>query len=323
MNFNCFSMKRFVVFLLFGLCSSIAVMGQEKRPTIMVVPSDVWCVQNNYSSTYDNQGVEEIIPEYYRALQTDANLLLAIGKINTMMADRGFPLKDLQSVTRSINQQTAENNMIQSKTSGASLAENPIDRLRRVAKADIIMQLTYTLNRMGPKYSITYNLQGIDAYTNKQIAGAQGTGKQSISAELPVLIEEAVVGNMDAFCSQLMTYFADLLENGREVAVDIRVFDNGSGLDLETEFDGKELTEIIDDWMSYNTVNHDFNKSDGSETFIQYEQVRIPLYKANGNQMDTESFVRELRTYLRSKYQIESKVMTRGLGRCILAIGEK
>ena len=301
----------------------MAAFSQAKKPTIMVVPSDVWCIQNNFSSTYDNQGVQETIPDYNRALQNDANLLLAISKINSMMADRGFPLKDLQSVTKSVNQKNAEDNMIQSKTSGASLAENPIDRLRRIAKADIIMQLTYTLNVMGPKYSITYNLQGLDAYTNKQIAGAQGTGRQTFTAELPILLEEAVMNNMDIFCDQLMVYFDDIQENGREVTVDIRVFDNGSGIDLETEFGGMELSEIIDDWISDNTVNHVFNKSDGSETFIRYEQVRIPLYKTNGQQMDTESFVRELRKYLRDKYKIESKVMTRGLGRCILAIGEK
>ena len=313
--------KSIITFIAIMAC--IAVFGQAKKPTIMVVPSDVWCIQNNFSTTYNNQGVKETVPDYTRALQNDANLLLAIGKINSMMTDRGFPLKDLQTVTKSINQKNAEDNMIQSKTSGASLAENPIDRLRRVAKADIIMQLTYTLNVMGPKYSITYNLQGLDAYTDKQIAGAQGTGKQTFTAELPVLLEEAVINNMDNFCDQLMMYFSDIQENGREVAVDIRVFDNGSGLDLETEFDDRELTEIIDDWMSDNTVSHVFNKSDGSETFIQYEQVRIPLYKANGQQMDTESFVRELRTYLKKNYKIESKVMTRGLGRCILVIGEK
>lgn len=289
----------------------------------MVVPSDVWCVQNNYTNTYDNQGISQIVPDYTKALQTDANLLLAIAKINTMMADRGFPLKDLQAVTKSIAQQNAEDNMSQSKTSGASLAESPVDRLRRVAKADIIMQLTYIINQMGPKYSLTYNLQGLDSYTNKQIAGAQGTGKHTFSAELPILLEEAVLSNMDEFCTQLMTYFEDINENGREVAVDVRVFDNGSGLDLESEFNDTELSEIIDDWMSDNTVNHVFNKSDASENFIQYEQVRIPLYKENGNQMDTESFVRGLRTYLRKQYQIESKVMARGLGRCILVIGEK
>lgn len=315
-------MKRFLFTVLLCLVT-ITLWGQAKKPTIMVVPSDVWCVQNNYTNTYDNQGISQIVPDYTKALQTDANLLLAIAKINTMMADRGFPLKDLQAVTKSIAQQNAEDNMIQSKTSGASLAESPVDRLRRVAKADIIMQLTYTINQMGPKYSLTYNLQGLDSYTNKQIAGAQGTGKHTFSAELPILLEEAVLSNMDEFCTQLMTYFEDINENGREVAVDIRVFDNGSGLDLESEFNDMELSEIIDDWMSDNTVNHVFNKSDASENFIQYEQVRIPLYKENGNQMDTESFVRGLRTYLRKQYQIESKIMARGLGRCILVIGEK
>lgn len=315
-------MKKSIVTIIMVLFC-MTVFGQAKKPTIMVVPSDVWCVQNDFSTTYDNQGVQETISDYTRALQNDANLLLAIGKINTMMADRGFPLKDLQTVMKSVNQKNAEDNMIQSKTSGASLAENPIDRLRRVAKADIIMQLTYIINTMGPKYSVTYNLQGLDAYTNKQIAGAQGTGKHTFTAELPVMLEEAVMNNMDNFCDQLMTYFEDIQENGREVSVDIRVFDNGSGLDLESEFGDRELTEIIDEWMSDNTVSHVFNKSDASETFIQYEQVRIPLYKANGQQMDTESFVRELRKFLRDKYKIESKVMTRGLGRCILAIGEK
>ena len=315
-------MRRFFSTVLLCLVT-ITLWGQAKKPTIMVIPSDVWCVQNNYTNTYDSQGVSQIVPDYTKALQTDVNLLLAIAKINTIMADRGFPLKDLQTVTKSIAQQNAEDNMIQSKTSGASLAESPVDRLRRVAKADIIMQLTYTINQMGPKYSLTYNLQGLDSYTNKQIAGAQGTGKHTFSAELPILLEEAVLSNMDEFCTQLMVYFEDINENGREVAVDIRVFDNGSGLDLESEFNDMELSEIIDDWMSDNTVSHVFNKSDASENFIQYEQVRIPLYKENGNQMDAESFVRGLRTYLRKQYQIESKVMARGLGRCILVIGEK
>lgn len=315
-------MKR-VLISSFLLCAFVALWGQPKKPTIMVVPSDVWCVQNNFTTTYENQGVCEIIPDYVKALQTDANLLLAIAKINTMMADRGFPLKDLQSVTKSILQQNAEDNMIQSKTTGAALDESPVDRLRRVAKADIIMQLTYSLNQMGPKYSLTYNLQGLDSYTNKQIAGAQGTGKHTFTAELPVLLEEAVLLNMDEFCSQLMAYFEDIQENGREVSVSIRVFENDRGLDLESEFRGRELTEIIDEWLSDNTVNNVFNKSDASENFIQYEQVRIPLYKETGSQMDTESFVRNLRSYLRKEYQIESKVLPRGLGRCILVVGEK
>lgn len=315
-------MKR--LYILFALLLiSAASFGQAKKPTIMVVPSENWCNQNNFTMQFDNQGVTQIIPDYQRALVSDVNLKLAIDKIGILMAERGYPLKKLDEAINQINRRSADLNTIRSKTSGASVAENPNDRVQRYAKADIMMELTWIVNKIGPKYSVTYDLAGKDAYTGKQIAGAQGTGPQSFSAELPVLIEEAVMANMDGFCNQLMSYFEDIKENGREVAVDILVFDNGNGLDLESEFDGVELAEIIDNWMSDNTVNNVFSKLDGSETYIQYEQVRIPLYDGKGRQMDTESFVKDLRKYLNSTFNIECKVMPRGLGRCILALGEK
>lgn len=315
-------MKKTLLVILLITTLSAFCFGQAKKPTIMVMPSDVWCNTNGYMTSYDNQGSTQKIPDYKNALQSDPDLLLVISKINTLMAERGFPLKDLESTLKSIEQRMAEDNMTTSKTSGAELAESPLDRIRRTAKADIIMQMTWTVNTTGPKKTITFNLQGIDSYTNKQIAGAQGTGQPSFTAEIPVLLEEAVINHLDAFCSQLQSYFEELQNIGREVSVDIRVFDTGE-MDLETEFNGVELSEIIDDWMAQNTVEHRFNKSDGSENFIQFEQVRIPLYKMNGAAMDTEAFVRELRNFLRKNYEIQSKVMTRGLGRAILVIGEK
>ena len=89
------------------------------------------------------------------------------------MADRGFPLKDLQQTVKSISNLSAEDRLITSKKSGASITESPLDRLRRTAKADIILEIDWTVNTVGPKSSITYNLRAIDAYSNKQVAGAE------------------------------------------------------------------------------------------------------------------------------------------------------
>jgi hypothetical protein len=305
------------------LVCAATVFGQAKKPTIMVVPSDVWCTQNNFMMTYDNQGTEVRIPDYKKAMQTDGNLLLVISKINTMMADRGFPLKNLETVLKDIEQMRAEDNMTSSKSSGASIAESPLDILKRTAKADIIMQLTYTVNTQGPRKYITFVLQGLDAYTDKQIAGAQGSGQPSISADLPVLLEEAVLAHIDNFNAQLQSHFDDLLANGREVTVRIRVWDS-SPVDLEQEYNGKELAEIIDDWMARYTVNGRYSNSDGSENFILFEQVRIPLYTETGKAMDTRQFVTELKKFLNAPpYSITCKVMTQGLGRATLVIGEK
>jgi hypothetical protein len=272
---------------------------------------------------YDNQGTEERIPDYKRALQTDPNLLLVIAKINTMMNDRGFPLKNLETVLKDIDRQRAEDNMTSSKTSGASLAESPLDIIKNTAKSDIIMQLTYTINTQGPKKYITFILQGLDAYTDKQIAGAQGSGEPSFSADPPILLEEAVLSHLDNFNTQLQAHFDDLLTNGREVTVRIRVF-SGSPIDLSQEYNGKELAEIIDDWMAKNTAKGRYSNSDGSENFILFEQVRIPLYTETGKAMDTRQFVTELKKFLNAPpYNITCKVMTQGLGRATLVIGEK
>ncbi len=313
-----------LLFLMMTLFVNVVMMGQAKKPKLMVVPSDAWCNENGYMESFDNQGITEKIPDYRQALLENKNLNNVISKINILMADRGFPLVDLQQTMKSINNLSAEDNLIRSKTSGATLKESPLDRLRRTAKADIILEVDWTLSEVGPKKSITYNLRGLDAYSNKQIAGAQGTGSPSFSAEVPVLLEEAVMNNMDNFTALLQTHFDDLLENGREVVIDIRVFDNASGVDLESEFEGYELSEIIDNWMAENTVNHRFNKSDATENFILFDQVRIPLYKKNGMAEDAEGFTRTLMRFLRAApYNITCKVMNRGLGRCLLIIGEK
>lgn len=301
-----------------------SVNAQAKKPRLMVVPSDVWCNENGYTMKFDNMGTEEIVPDYKRAIQSNRDLMNVISKINILMADRGFPLQDLSQTTKSIQNVAAENSVLRTKTTGSALAESPVDQLRRVAKADIILEIDWGVNTVGPKRSITYNLRGLDAYSNKQVAGAEGTGAPSFSAELPVLLEETVQNNMDSFTAQLQQHFDDLLTNGREVVIELQVPDNGSGLDFESEYGGEELSEAIDRWMEENTVEHRFNKSDATENYLFYDQVRIPVYKPNGMAMDAEAFARQLRNYLKAApYQITSKIVNRGLGRCLLVVGEK
>lgn len=315
-------MKKLTLIITFAIISA-SMFSQARKPEIMVVPSDVWCNSKGYIQTYDNQGLVEQIPDYKKAVKTDKELSNMIGKISNMMADRGFPLVDLSATISSIERRQAEDELITSKQ-GAAIAESPLDQLRRTAKADIILSLDWTVNENGPKRSVTYNLQGLDAYTNKVIAGVQGTGNPSLTAETAVLLEEAVVSNMDNFTSRLQDYFDDLFANGREVIVTVRVFDNSAGIDLDSEYDGYLLSEIIDEWMADNTVNSRFGKSDATENYINYHQVRIPLYNEKGRSMDTEMFVRNLARYLRqAPYNIPSKVMMRGLGEAILILGDK
>jgi hypothetical protein len=183
------------------------------------------------------------------------------------------------------------------------------------------MEVGWKVNKTGPKQSVTYTLRGVDAYTLKQIAAGSGTGKPSFSAELPVLIEEAVLERMDNFADQLQAHFDDLLENGREVSVSVRA---ENGIEFGNEYDGEELTDIIDEWMALNTVGHRYNLSNATETMLDFEQVRIALYADNGMALDTRRFVNDLRKKLSAApYNIPSKIETNGLGKATLILGTK
>lgn len=308
-------------FVIYFACLFISMYGQAKKPTLMVVPGDTWCSQNGYMSSYEMQGRTMNVPDYEKALQEDMDLINVITKIGELMAERGFLLKDMASSIRSINQNNIEDGMTVSSRSGSYLAETPLDKLLNRAKADILVELSWKINKIGPKNSVTYTLRGIDAYTNKQVAATQGTGVQSFSAEIPVLLEEAVIEHMDNFTSQLQKHFDDLLTNGREITLNIRMFDSGSGKTLEDEFGNSELSEVIDNWMAQNTVNHRYNLIDATESVMHFEQVRIPLYRPNGMPMDTRHFATELRKYLSTApYQLKAKVLTKGLGHADLII---
>ena len=313
-------MKKVFIFSIAIMLTTLS-FGQAKKPTLMVVPADNWCIANNYVDKINDQGTVKDVPNYKRALQNSSECYNVITKINTLMSDRSFPLKDLSSVLKSMANNTVMD-IVTTSSSGAELAESTLDLIKRNSNADIILELNWQVNTVGPKKSITYSLAAKDSYTDKQIAGAQGTGSPSFSADLPVLLEEAVVANMDNFCAQLQAHFDDMMENGREVTMEVKVVEDGSGINLASEYEGEELTDIIDDWVSDNSVNHRYNLSQGSNNFLKFEQIRIPLFQANGRPNDTRRWTRDLSKFLTTKYQIPSKVDIRGLGKAVLLIGE-
>ncbi len=314
-------MKRYLLLFLM-LFSAIFAFSQAKKPTMMVVPADDWCNQQGYMQEFDNQGKVSKVPDYKKAVQENPDLNGVIAKINEMMQERGFPLKMLEAALKSLESEAAEDAMLTSK-GGAEVNESPIDKLKKTAKADILLQISWTVNQQGPKKSITFRLQGIDAYTDKQVAGASGTGNPSMAAETALLLEEAVLSHIDNFNSQLQAHFDDMFANGREVALRIKTWSSWE-YDLESEdFGDDELSTLIEKWVTDNTVQGRFNLSDATENMMVFEQVRIPLYDAAGKATDTRKWANGLRKYLKDTYQIESKLMMKGLGQATLVLGEK
>lgn len=288
----------------------------------MILPSDNWCTQRYFTQSFDNQSSTVKVPDYQRAFTEDTELPQVLSKVGGVLTGMGYSLKDAEMEIKSLGIKQAEDNVMSSKSSGASIAETPLDVLKRRLKSDIVIQLWWNVTKDPKGKVVSFTIEAFDAYTSKRIGTATGNSKPSNEA-LPLILEQAVKDNIKEFDKQIDKWYADQTKNGREILLTIRCWDNWDN-DLETEFDGEELTDVIQKWMRENTINGSFNLSDGTESFAQFEQVRIPPVDKNGNAMDARAFATALRKYLqKAPFDITSKVVIRGLGEAILVLGEK
>jgi len=317
-------MKKQLGLIVLIIFSSLSyALCQVKTPTLMILPSDNWCEQRFFNTVFDNQGTKQKVPNYKQAFQEDTEIGQVISKIGSLMIDRGFPLKDAEQELKAIEARSAEDNMTTSTSSGSSISESPLDKLKNKAKADIIIQIWWKVNKTDQGKSISFILEAFDAYTSKRIASSTGNGTPNNTDIVPVLLQNAILANIDLFAAQLNSHFANISNNGREILLTIKKW-NSWDKNMETEIAGKEITDHVNDWLLKNTVNGKFSMADATENIIRCDQVRIPLLDANNNAIDARKFANGLQKYLKAApFNFEVKLMTRGLGEAILVLGEK
>jgi hypothetical protein len=324
-------MKRRILFAALAamLCAG-AMEAQMKRPTIMVVPSDSWCVSNGYATTYEDLGQVRRIPDYTSALQSGNEMRSLIGSIGNIMADYDFPLKNLEAELRRLSNDEAEASLLMSKSSGSMLAESPIDRLRRTAKCDILIDVSYRKIQNGPFAKIIFNISAIDAYSSMEVAACPPVETEAVDAPIEILLDRAVQDVKTTFAGKIQKYFEDTYNNGRNARLVLRRFDDCL-FDFESEvsYNGQlaELGEVIQVWLDQNCVGGRYNLGNSTADIMDFSPIRIPVRGTNlaGKEtaIDATGFARPLAKWLKSTYGIESKVYPKGLGEVWIILGEK
>ncbi len=320
------------VMALCGLSSSFAQTAAPaaKKPIIMVVPSTIWCVDNGFYTEIENEDGTVKVPDYKRALAESRDINLVVTQMGKIMADRGFPLVDLQAAMNSIESDEMELSLITGASTGSAIAETPLEKFNRTAKADIVINVDFETTKSGPKSRTTFNVRALDSYTDKQISGVQG-GVSSTSAPIDSQLNTSVLNLMDSFTAQLQLHFDDLFANGREIQVRMFVFES-SPINFESEFDYNgqyaELADIIGVWFEENAIQARFSETARSANVLTMSQVRMPLMgkSLSGREVpiDARAFVRPLASMLqRAPYDTTVKIHTKGLGEVWLILGEK
>ena len=300
----------------------LAQQAPIKKPTLMVVPSDPWCKLHGYTMEFQDENRTRTISDYRQAVESDLDLIPVIAKINSILAKYQFPAKALDQELKSLEFDEALD-AVGTSRDGSSVYESPIDQLLKRAQSDIILQLTWKVVKVGPKNSINFTIRGLDAYSNKEVATISGNGSPSFESSVPLLLEEAVVKDMDNFMDNLERHFQDMDKFGREITLRVRVWDSW-GEDLYTEVGDEELGMVIEDWLADNCVGGRFSTTNHTETYMYFEQVRMPLWDDRGRAIDARRWARDLQKHLRgAPYNIPVRLDSRGLGQATLTLGSK
>lgn len=306
-----------VCLLLVSVCLVLIAYGQAVQPSLMLFPSRAWCHDNGFEKVVTKANGKEVrVQEYDKAFIDNKELSPTIHTIARMMQERGFQLVDLEAQLQSQALEEALDN-----AGDEDMAQSAYDKLIESAGPDIAMHVNYYTEQVGPRVTLFYDLTAFDAYTNKQVAS---TGLIQygpvMGAPLTSLIQSALLSSIDAFNAQLMQHFQEMREKGREISVRINTI-NAWEDGLETEVNGRELTEIVEEWMTNNCVAGRNHQKSVSETSMYYDSARIPLYNENGKAVQAKQWLNGLRKYLKT-LGVPCKVKTRGLGQAQLIIGE-
>lgn len=262
---------------------SIDAYGQAKKPRLVVIPSDALMSQMGLLGVTDDMGETSYMQNYKRAF-LDTDLKACISKISELFADRGFPLTMLENELRNTNRR------------GGGM------------KVDVRLELTYKINKQGPRDILYFELTAVDAYSGKQVGASSGQSAPAIGETKVNLLQEAVLSHIDKYANDIDRYFQSLASTGRESRLYIEA------IDAEIP---SEIEDLVDAWLQAKCVNGSFTIDEVTEEYIMVSQAMMPLFNENGRGVDARGFYKGLADEIQKvlpDYKVSTKASSKTSG---------
>ena len=305
---------------------SVISMGQQKaqKPKVMVVPEEAFCIN---AGMYKMNSAGEKVADYNAAMRND-NVLDVINTFENLMAGYGFRLTNLQQTLDELKEEATFDNVLTARDDGV-IVEDDLDKLSRVAGADIMVKVSPKISNYGPDLRLELRVSSIDCASKKALQ-AFGPVTKTSAGSVSMLIKSAVTDNIETFALGLTNYYEDMLAKGREGTIIIKVADTcPHNLESIVNYKGEdgELADLIELWLSENAVNGAYTGSKTSRVGMKLDQVRFPLFgKAafgRSKALSMEDFVKTGLVQLLGEYGISVSTHAVGIGKVYLTLGGK
>ena len=269
-------MKRLFLFLS-GLFISSVVMAQVNtvQPSIMVIP---------------------FVPEgadIRKALDVSEEKRQVLAAISGAFADKGFSTKDFYANFKSVSQNAAFEDDVQTDLKS---------QIIQSSGADIFVEADISINRQQDGNSVRVVIKACEASTAKVLASKIGDSGKFYTSDIGKLGAKAVEKAMDGFLTTMQQSFNDMIVNGRSIVVNI-TFNEMSDYDTTSEVgeDGYELRDLLELWMEENAYKNYYHIQGTTAKKMIFDEVRIPLkdpvtgrnYNINKFSMSLAKFFRD------------------------------
>lgn len=307
------------------------VAGKYLKPVIMVVPADVYCTEMDFVQKWEDEtGKVQTIPDYnIFGMEDSRDLRLVTSSLNEILASRGFETISLEFLLKSLNLENDENAMVGDGYGlSGTVKESPLDRIKRTANVDYIVDLDFALYEIDDYRYVAFNMRAVDPCSNAvEIAHAYGDGHPSRVATVNTLLEEAVINYVDDFCDKIQSHYKKMETDGHRITVKIKKTDK-SKFDFQRskfDYEGKQtkLCDIIYYWLQDNTIDNNPTRNI-TPNVLTFNQVMIPMITLNKKgavrRLDSNEYVTQLQEFLLDNYNIESTIYMRGPGEAWLIL---
>ncbi|WP_455591249.1 DUF6175 family protein [Bacteroides sp.] len=241
------------------LCACFVAKAQDtrgtgsgvKQPEIVVVPF-----------TLEGEDVRQVIEQ-------NPMMALAISKVKEQFNDRGFITKDFITLLKA------------SKNTSLMMDEAAIDykaRIVRESKADIQVLVKIVGNQeANGAVEVALMLEAVEVQTGNSLANKSYMSGKFITNDFIKLANRALNMIGDDFFSNLQSAFNQMVEDGRELAIQIG-FSSDCEMDATSEVgsNGNDFQMEVEDWLLNNAFKGVYSVN-GSEKLLDIS-MQVPLY---------------------------------------------
>lgn len=166
--------------------------------------------------------------------------------------------------------------------------------------ADIYVDVRLDRITTGMGNKVVLNLNGRDAVTGDDMGSKLGESRPFQTNDVVKLSQLAVESCVEEFLNDMQEKFTDVVENGRKISVVIQPAPENPFTFSDETSTGDTMVDVIEEWIENNAYKGNYHKAGSNDTYLEFDEIRVPLRDANGNDFKLRKFRAPLVKYLKA-----------------------